>query len=154
MSIFIILVLILTGLFLLVLEFFVFPGVTISGIGGVLLIGIGLFSMYKGYGNVAGHLSVVSTLVLGILILYLSVRKKTWDKMSLGTSIDSKIETVSDLTIHVGDRGVAISRLNPMGKAKVNNEIIEAHCPGHFVDEDKEVEVVKVYKTYIVVKQV
>ncbi|MBN2165842.1 MAG: hypothetical protein JW717_06145 [Marinilabiliaceae bacterium] len=152
MSAFVIFLLVLTGLILLILEFFVFPGITIAGVGGVLAIGLGIFFTYKTYGSLAGHITVFGTIVLGVFLVYFSIRNKTWNKMALNTTIDSKIETVSEQTIHIGDKGVSISRLNPIGKARFNDEIVEAHCPGHFIDENKEIEVVKVFKTHIIVK--
>ena len=152
MSALVIILLILAGLILLILEFFVFPGVTVAGVGGVLVIALGIYFTYKTYGNTAGHLAIAGTIFLGIVMVYYSFRSKTWKKMALNTSIDSKVETVSELKVHIGDRGISVSRLNPMGKVMINDEIMEAHCPGSFLDENQEIEVVKVFKTYVIVK--
>lgn len=154
MSALVIFLLILAGLILLILEFFVFPGTTVAGIGGFLTIAFGIFFTYKTFGSSVGHLSVLGTIILTFFIFYFSFRSGTWKKITLNTSIDSKVENVSDDLVHVGDKGITISRLNPIGKVRVNDVIMEAHCPGHFIDENSEIEVVKVFKTYIVIKSV
>jgi membrane-bound ClpP family serine protease len=152
MSALVIVLMIVAGLILLVIEVFFLPGITIAGIGGFLLIVGAVFFTYKGHGALAGHLALGGTLFMGLILFYFSFSAKTWDRMALQSSIDSKVETVIEYSIHSGDIGMAVSRLNPIGRVRVNDQIVEAKCPGHFVDENSEVEVVKVFKTYIVVK--
>jgi membrane-bound ClpP family serine protease len=50
-----IIALIVLGLFLLVVEFFMIPGITIAGIGGFLIIIYSVYSAYTNYGTTAGH---------------------------------------------------------------------------------------------------
>jgi membrane-bound ClpP family serine protease len=152
MSALVIVLMILAGLIMLVIEVFFLPGITIAGIGGFLLIAGAVFLTYKGHGALAGHMALGGTLFAGLVLFYFSFRAKTWDRMALQSSIDSNIETVVENSIHPGDDGIAVSRLNPIGKVRVKEQIVEAKCPGHFVDENSDVEVVKVFKTYIVVK--
>ncbi|TLX75161.1 hypothetical protein E9993_09675 [Labilibacter sediminis] len=152
MSTVIIVLLIILGLFLLILEFFALPGVTFAGIGGALFIGVGIFMAYKNFGTAGGNATLITTLVVSVLMIVWSLRSGTWKKLMLNTSVDSSVEVKEDNAISVGDVGVAITRLNPVGKASVNNLIVEARCPGHFVDENTELEVLKVHKTYIIVK--
>ncbi|MGQ1783498.1 MULTISPECIES: NfeD family protein [unclassified Saccharicrinis] len=148
----VIVLLILLGLFLLVLEFFVLPGVTFAGIGGALFIGVGIFMAYKEFGSVGGNATLITTLAVMVLVIVWSLRSGSWNKLMLNTSVDGQVEVKEDNAIKVGDEAVAITRLNPVGKASVNNIIVEARCPGHFVDENTILEVQKVFKTYIIVK--
>ncbi len=148
----VIVLLILLGLFLLILEFFVLPGITFAGLGGVLFIGVGIFMAYQQFGTTGGNLTLIATLGLAIFAIVWSLRSGTWNKLMLNTSVDSKVEVKQDDDIKVGDIGVAITRLNPVGKANINNILIEAHCPGEFVDENTTLEVKKVFKTHIIVK--
>ncbi|ASB49912.1 NfeD family protein [Alkalitalea saponilacus] len=150
----IIILLILTGLLLLVLEFFVFPGMTISGIGGVLMMAGGIYMAYNGYGSGIGNWTLFITIFSSLLVLGLALRGKTWNKLMLNTQITGNVQTVTDETIHEGDKGVTVTRLNPIGKARINDEDVEARCPGQFVDPGTEIEVIKVYKTYVIVKPV
>ncbi|MBK3517533.1 NfeD family protein [Carboxylicivirga marina] len=152
MSALVIVLIILLGLFLFILEFFVFPGVTIAGIGGLIFTAGGVFLTYQGYGSMYGNIALFSTLFAGILMLVLSFRSKTWNRLMLHTNVDGKVETVEESNIHVGDEGTAVTRLNPIGKVIVNGEVIEGKCPGHFVDENTIVVVKEVFKTYIIVK--
>ncbi|MBR8537950.1 hypothetical protein KDU71_20445 [Carboxylicivirga sediminis] len=152
MSALVIILIILLGLFLLILEFFVFPGVTFAGIGGFIFTAGGIFLAYQGYGNTYGNIALVSTLFVGIVILVLSFRSKTWNRLMLHSQVDGKVETVDEDTIHAGDEGVAITRLNPIGKVMINDEVLEGRCPGHFIDENSQITVKEVYKTYIIVK--
>ncbi|WP_026473430.1 NfeD family protein [Alkaliflexus imshenetskii] len=150
----IIILLILTGLLLLVLEFFVFPGITISGIGGVLMITAGIYMSYSLYGSATGHIMLAITLVAALLTLLMALRSKTWNKLMLKTELTGNIETVDESTMQPGDKGITVTRLNPIGKARINNQDVEARCPGQFVDPQQNVEVVKVFKTYVIVKPI
>jgi membrane-bound ClpP family serine protease len=152
MSVLVIVLLIVLGLSLLIIEFFMLPGITIAGIAGSLFIGGGIIIAYRYYGLTGGHWALFSTMLAAGLMFYLSFRAKTWDRLSLKSSIDSAVETVDENTIKAGDAGLSVSRLNPMGKVLVNNQIVEAHCPGQFIDENQPLEVVKVFKTHIIVK--
>ncbi len=152
MTALVIVLLILLGLFLLILEFFVFPGISFAGVGGVVFVGVGVFLGYQEFGTLGGHITLVSTLLASVLVVVYSLRSGTWKKLMLDTTLEGKVETVPDMSINVGDNAEAITRLNPVGKAMVNGEIVEARCPGHFIDEHTKLIVTKVFKTYIIVK--
>jgi len=152
MSLTVIILIILLGLFLLILEFFVFPGVTVAGIGGFLFAAGGIYLVYAKYGISYGNIALVTTLIVSIVILVMAFRSKTWNRLMLNSNIEGKVETVEEENIKVGDEGVTITRLNPIGKVSVNSQIIEGRCPGHFVDENTSIIVQKIYKTYVIVK--
>ncbi len=152
MSLAVIILIILLGLFLLVLEFFVFPGVTVAGIGGFLFTAGGVYLVYAKYGGPVGNLALVLTLIVAIGILVMSFRSKTWNRLMLHSNIEGQVSTVEENKVKVGDEGVTVTRLNPIGKVRVNEEVVEGRCPGHFVNENTPIIVQKVYKTYIIVK--
>ncbi|MFT3737930.1 MAG: NfeD family protein [Breznakibacter sp.] len=154
MSAMVIVLLILVGIILLIIEWFMIPGITIAGIAGALFVIGGVVVTYQSYGASAGHWALFGTLVSLGLMLYISFRTKTWDRLALKSSIDSAVETVEEEKIAAGDKGMAVSRLNPVGKCVVNGTIVEAQCPGQFINENEEVEVVKVFKTHIIVKPI
>lgn len=149
----IIVLLIITGLLLLILEFFVVPGITIAGIGGLAMIVGGIFMAY-GIDTSTGHITLAITIFSTLIILFYALRTKTWQKLMLSSSINSNVDTVLENSINIGDTGKTITRLNPMGKARINGQDVEARCPGQFLDPKVEVEVTEVYKTYIIVKPV
>ena len=125
------------------MSFFVLPGVTFAGIGGGLFIGVGVFMAYKEFGAVGGNTTLIGTLLITILVVVWSLRSGTWQKLMLNSSVEGKVEVKEDNAINVGDEAVAITRLNPVGKASVNNIIVEARCPGQFIDENTLLEVEK-----------
>ncbi len=148
----IIVLLILLGLFLLILEFFVIPGFTFAGVGGIIFVGSGIFMAYKNFGQAGGNTTLVITVLFAVGVIFWSLRSGTWNRLMLDSAVSGNVEVKEDDAIHVGDEGSAITRLNPVGKAMVNGVVIEARCPGHFVDENTTLEVTKVFKTYIIVK--
>ncbi len=149
---FLVIFLILLGLFLLFLEFFITPGMTVAGIGGVIFIVAGLSMVYKNYGAATGHIVLLSTIIFAIILFIISFKSGTWDRLMLKTTIKGQVETVETNSMHPGDSGITITRLNPIGKVKVNDEIVEAKCPGQFVDPNTEVVIKEVNKTQIIVK--
>jgi len=148
-----IIILIATGLLLLILEFFVVPGITIAGIGGLAMIAGGVFMAY-GIDVSTGHITLASTIFATLIILVYALRAKTWDKLMLNSSVSSHVDTVEENSIKIGDHGKTISRVNPMGKVRINNQEVEARCPSQFLDPKTEIEVTEVFKTYIIVKPI
>lgn len=154
MTIFIIILLIVFGVVLLLLEFFVLPGITVAGIGGVVMMLGGIYLSYHHYGSTTGHLTVIGALVFNLLALWLALKSGTWNRIMLKTEIDSKVEKLEDDLVHIGDKGICLSRLAPMGQVKINNHIIEAKSTGSYIDEKTPVEVIKIVDKIIVVKPI
>jgi len=150
----VIIILILAGIVLLIMEFFLFPGITISGIGGIISVGIAIYLGYSNYGSTTGTIILISTIIAFLILLIISLRSKTWKKLSLDTSITAQVETVEKEWVKPGDKGLTITRLNPVGKARINNREVEAQCPGKYVEPRTEVEVLKVFSNYIIVKPI
>lgn len=148
----IIILLILTGILLLILEVFVFPGITIAGIGGFILAASGVYMAYAQFGQTTGNIVLVSTIVTATVVIILALRSKTWDKLMLKTQLTESVEPINEEQIQPGDQGITITRLNPMGKVRINDIDMEARCPDSFVDPQVPIEVVKVFKTYVIVK--
>jgi len=147
-----IIALIVLGLFLLVVEFFMIPGVTVAGIGGFLIIIYAIYSAYADHGTTAGHLTLVFTAIASVATLVFSLRARTWKRVSLDTSIDSKAVDGFEDDIHEGDEGVTISRLAPMGKASINGKTVEVTALGELINPNTTIVVVRVESNKIIVK--
>ncbi len=147
-----IILLILTGVLLIILELLVIPGITISGLSGLGLMAGGVYISYSKFGVVTGNWVLFITLIITVSLIIWALRGKTWKRFSLNTEISDNVETFSEDAIKIGDIGNTITRLNPMGKVRVNDIEVEARCPDNFVDPQVEIEVTKVTKTYIFVK--
>lgn len=147
----IVLMLVVIGFVLLILEFLVLPGVNVAGIIGFACVCFGVYLGYKFFGTKAGHFILLATAVGGFVVTWYALRTQTWKRLSLNSSIDSTIEGV-DESVKVGDCGICLGRLAPMGKVKVGDTIVEALSQSGYIDSHAEVEVVKVNKDKIIVK--
>ncbi|WP_421920513.1 hypothetical protein [Marinifilum sp.] len=152
MTALIIILLILLGVLLLLLEFFVIPGVTFAALGGIVLLVGGIYLSYHQYGATIGHITVFGTVVLNILSIVVVLKTNTWNKIKLNAEIDSKVDKLDDIDVNIGDRGICVSRLAPMGKIKVNKRIMEAKSLGTYIDERSEVEVIDIVDKVVIVK--
>lgn len=145
---------ILLGIIFLLLEIFLLPGMTVSGIAGFIFLVGGIAYAYMYMGPLAGNLSLaISGLLLAGSFIYF-IKSKSLRRISLTTNIDSKVDTSDLLKINIGDVGVTQSRLNPIGKVLINNLIVEAKSiNGEMIDEDIEVVVNKVEWSNILVSR-
>ncbi len=148
-----IILLILLGLLMLLLELLVIPGATITGIAGAGMLVGAIYLTYCTYGTSAGHLTVLGTIVFLFLTFVFALKSNTWKRLMLSKKIESKAteETVETL-VHIGDTGKSISRLAPMGKALINGNFIEVKAENILIDENQDIEVVKIEQNQIIVK--
>ncbi|MCK5820274.1 MAG: hypothetical protein KAH17_00240 [Bacteroidales bacterium] len=152
MSLIGIFLLILAGIILFLLEFLVVPGVTIAGIGGLLFMGGAVYMAFENYDTTTGLLVLGAVLLIIIVSLIFALRAKTWKKISLSTEVNSKVAELENLDISVGDQGVALTRLNPIGSVLINEQKLEGHSQGPLIREQTPIEVIKVAHTYVIVK--
>lgn len=153
MELAIVAILLLVGVLLMLAELFLLPGISIAGIMGVLSLGGSVFYAYAKIGVVAGHITTLLVLVLLGVAVYLFLKFRALDKMALKTDIESKVDTLEGLNIHIGDKGITASRLAPMGKVTINGDVAEAKTYGEFIDEDTEVVVVEVQNNTVIVEK-
>ena len=69
----------------------------------------------------------------------------------LDSNIDSKVNEIDEEKLQVGDLGVAVSRLAPVGKARINDKMFEVQSMGEFIDVNAEIEVLRIEKSKITV---
>jgi len=145
--------LILLALFLFFVEFLLIPGVTVAGILGALAMVTGIYLAYHTMGSTAGHITLSLATLLSFLIVFFSLRSKTWNHLSLHTQLHSSVETeLTSVEILPGDEGVSKSRLAPMGTVSIKGIEVEAMSTGAFIDPRRDVIVVKVEKSRLIVK--
>jgi len=153
MDIVLIAFLIVAGIALCVIEVVVLPGITVAGIGGVILIGCGVYLTF-GKSNTAGIFSLIATAILFIIFMIYAMRAKTWDKLSLHSEIDGKVNVIDTDNIKAGDRGMTVSRLAPIGKILINDKIMEGKSEFGLIDENREIEVVYVNESTVIVQEI
>ncbi len=150
-----IILLIILGILLFLVEFLLIPGVTIAGIGAVILIVSGIYLAFVNHGVTMGIVAIVATLVLSLVVLSISLRSRTWKRVMLDTKIEgTSHELPEEGSIKEGDKGRAITRLAPIGKVRVNEVVMEAKSIAGYVDANTDVEVIKISGTQLIVKPI
>lgn len=146
--------LIILGILLFLVEFLIVPGITIAGIGGAISIITGVVLAFYYEGPTTGLIVLISTAVLIGLTAVFMLKAGTWKKLMLNKAIDSKVDFVKkdEGRIKIGDKGKAITRLNPMGKVMIGNDFYEAKAMDKLIDQNTEVEIVKIESNKIIVK--
>ena len=151
----VIIILIILGILLFVIEFLLVPGVTIAGIGGLVLTVFGVYKAFNDYGSTVGVWVLIGTILLSVFVIIMSLRARTWDRLMLKTEVKGTVDT--DLTeeqVKPGDFGTTLTRLAPMGKILVNNLVREAKSTEGFIDEHSDIEIVSIEGTRISVKPI
>lgn len=152
MDILIVVFLLALGIFLIILEVFFLPGITIAGIGALFFLLGAIYYAFSQLGHVAGFIAVAVSVFGSIGGLLWFMRSKTLDRLSLKADIDAVVPSSVGEKIHPGDRGVTLSRLNPMGKVIIDGQTIDARSQDDFIDEETPVIVLAVERTTIVVR--
>lgn len=147
-----IILMILAGIVLFLLEFLVVPGITIAGIGGILLLGGAVYLSFSFFDTTTGIIVLVGVAIVLLLTMILALRSRTWKGISLETDIDSKVSDLSKTEVKAGDVGYALTRLAPIGSVMINDQKYEGHSEGPFIDQRTPVQVINVAPTYVVVK--
>lgn len=136
---------------MVLLEILVIPGGGVAGIVGFVLMAAGVWFAFTRQGIQAGLFTLGGTILVNVAALTLVLRSRTWDRAMLKSKIDSKVNVIDLESVKPGDVGVTISRCAPSGKALINGEIHEVHTRSEFLDEQTQIEVIKIegYKIYI-----
>lgn len=145
--------LVIIGIFFMIVEVFLIPGISVAGIGSTICLISGIVLAYIKLGPVAGTWTLgLSMLALGV-VLYWFFRSKTLDKMALKTEIGSKTEPFHGLDVQPGDKGKTISRLAPIGKILINGKTIEGRSENEMIDQNTMVEVIEVGTYNVLVRK-
>lgn len=153
MLLFSIILLIVVGIILLVLEILVLPGL-IAGIIGVIFMISGNLLMYKNYGTAAGNITILCTVIITAVLFYVALKAKVWSYFSLKDSNNSKVIDLHTTNLNVGDEGIAVSALRPMGTVMIAGQKVEAQTNGEFIDTQTKIVVTKVLSNKILVSEV
>ncbi|MDR0542500.1 MAG: hypothetical protein LBH19_09875 [Dysgonamonadaceae bacterium] len=153
MDLLIVIVLCLIGVLLILAEIFLIPGLTITIVAGIAATIGGIYYAFSHLGATAGIIALFSVLlIIGIACIYL-VKSKAMDNIALKTDIDSTITTGETLDIVAGDEGIALSRMNPIGKVKVKDTIMEGKSIDDYIDERTPIVVTGVGPSQLIVRK-
>ncbi|MBN1951894.1 MAG: hypothetical protein JW801_11895 [Bacteroidales bacterium] len=154
MSIFVIVLLVALGFVLLMVELLVIPGITIAGIGGVLLIAGGVVSGYAFHPAATGNYIFLGSMAGIILMFVLALKAKTWKRFGLKSEIQGKVGSLEEGKLVPGDEGETVSKLSPIGRALIKDELFEVRSEGGYIDEHKKVRIIRIdgNKIYVELK--
>lgn len=143
--------LILVGIILILVEILLIPGIGIAGILGLTSICGSAYYAFAHLGPWTGVIvTVVNIALLAVLIFY-ALRGKTWKRLELDTVIDKHIE---EEEVAVSDRGIAATRLGPIGTARINDKSYEVTSLEGMIDAGTRVEIVHIEHNKIYVRPV
>lgn len=135
------------------LEIFILPGFGFAGIGSIVCAVVDAILIYNAYGFSWACIAVVVAILLLVLMLYIVANSRTFDRMSLKTSIDSTNATTEQLSVKVGNEGRTITRLALVGNAEIEGKQVEVKSSGEFINSGTPIRVIKVDKAQIIVER-
>lgn len=144
--------LIVAGIVFLLLEILVVPGTTLVGLAGIGLLIAGVVIAFNNYGISIGIMTLIGCLALSLVSIGFALKSNTWKKAMLSSELDGRVNIVESEKVRPGDEGTTITRLNPMGKALINEDYYEVTSKDNLISENTPVTVVKVEGNKIIVK--
>ena len=147
-----ILLLLLIGLALIIIEVVFVPGTTIVGIMGVIFAGAGIIISYRHFGSDVGFYILLGMGAVTAVALYFSFRSEAWTRFANKSAMNSKVNEGSTDSLKLGDEGVALSALRPMGTVDFKSGRFEVKTLGDYVDVGTRVRIVHIDGAQIIVK--
>ncbi len=146
--------LVVFGLLLVVAEVIFVPGTTVVGIIGFCFLVVGVGLSFKYFGSEVGWVMLGSTSVASGGLLYFSFTTNVWSRFSLKSSNKSKVNEGELDQLLVGMEGTTISALRPIGKAELNNQIVEVKTNGDYLDSGSRIRVIKIVSNQIIIEPI
>lgn len=134
MDILIIISLLVAGIILLLLEVFLFPGISLAGIGATACLIYANVHAFSELGTWPGVATLAVSVISSILVFVWFMRSKSLDRLALKKDIDSTVKQPESATIQPGDKGIALTRLAQIGNAQFGDRIVEVKTVGDFID--------------------
>lgn len=152
-NIFLVILFMAIGIAFLLLELFIIPGISIGGIAGFAFVAAAVGYAFATLGTTAGFVTLAcGVLAMGVSI-WIFMRSRTLDKMSLDAEVSGTVDAPKDTQVTVGQYGITVSRLAPIGTARFDNTTIEVKSVEGLIDPNTEVEVVAASGESISVKR-
>jgi membrane-bound ClpP family serine protease len=146
--------LVVIGITLVIVEFIFIPGTTIVGIFGIIAIMAGIVLSFQYFGSPVGWYTLGGTGVLCGVMFYYAFRTRAWERFSLKSTVEGRVNEVDTDTLKAGEEGQAVSALRPMGKAELRGKMVEVTTLGNYVDSGTRIRIVRISTNQIVVEPV
>lgn len=149
-----IVILMLASLLLLLAELFLIPGTSIAALISIACVAGAVYFAFTGFGVVGGLITLLIAIIGSVLSIWWFMRSKTLERLSLKENISSTLDRGVASQIHVGDVGIATTRLALIGNAEFNGEVIEVKSANEFIAANTPIVVYRIADGVIIVKTV
>ena len=146
--------LVLLGLFFLVAELVFLPGAALGVILSLASYAAATYFAFVRIGIVGGFITLGIILLLSLIATIISLRAKTWQRFALKNKVEGQSMQTPAEEVKIGDCGVTISRLSPMGKVLIGGKEYEAKSAEAYIDQRTEVTVIGFENFTIIVKSI
>ena len=147
----IIVVVLVVGLVLLFTEVAVVPGFGVAGVLGLLALGAGAVAAWTELGPFWGGITAGGSILAAIIMLIWLPKSRAGRQMVLEHD-QGEATSQEDRSTLVGRRGVTVTPLRPIGRARFGTEEVDVMTEGEYIDIDREVEVMSVEGPRVVVR--
>lgn len=148
-----IILLILLGVLFLVAELVFLSGSLVGTILSLICYGGAVWMAFTKFGNTAGIIVIVIIALVSLAATVISLRAKTWQRLSLSQELESSSMEQPETHLKIGEKGVTVSRLSPMGKVEIGGNIYEAKSTDVYIDPKTEIEVIGFENFNVIVKK-
>jgi membrane-bound ClpP family serine protease len=148
----IIIALLIIGLALIIIELVFIPGTTVVGVLGLVFAIAGIVITYRHFGKETGFSILIFTAIATLVTLVYSFRSGAWSKLSLKSSMDSKVNEGMTASLKVGDIGKSISTLRPIGKAEFDARQYEVKTSGEYIETGTAIKIKEIISNQIIVE--
>jgi len=135
----------------IIAEVLFVPGGILGILGGLLLIYAIYLPYSEGYTTEA-HINAFLIFSILTIALFTIIKQKSWRRVELKNSIDSSVKEDYREVINIGDTGITISRLTPLGTIRIGNKTLEGKSDDGFLDPKTEIEIISIDRNEIIVK--
>lgn len=146
--------LVLLGLFFLVAELVFLPGAALGVILSLASYAAATYFAFVRIGMVGGFITLGIIILLSLIATIISLRAKTWQRFALKNKVEGQSMQTPAEEVKIGDCGVTISRLSPMGKVLIGGKEYEAKSAEAYIDQRTEVTVTGFENFTIIVKSI
>jgi len=147
-----VIIILFVGWLLVFLEVFFIPGTTLFAVIGTVTMISGVVIAYSNFGIVGGTLTLIVTAIFSLFSIIFGFKSGLLRGLTLRTQNKGKTNEIDESKIKVGDMGVALSKIGPIGTGLFNDATYEVQTLGEWVIEGTPIEVIKISLNKIFVK--
>jgi membrane-bound ClpP family serine protease len=149
-----VILLIVFGLGFIVAEIIFVPGTTLLGLFGLIFTIAGIIISYVSFGSGIGTIVLALSILVGLAVTIYSLKSGVWEKFALKGAIESKVNEGEKEGLQVGEEGITVSSLRPMGKGEFNEKIYEVTTLGNYLTADTKIRIVSIKNNKIIVEPI